>query len=268
MKLLYISEITGKVGISAVKKVLPILKNKLAPDLIIGNANSATNFGGLGRQHASYLRKLGIECITAGDSIFNKKDLVEAFDQIPYVLRPVNLPDCSPGRGWRLINIAGSRKKIAVISAIGRVGQHKILADNPFIKLENIITFLKKETGTIVIDFSSFATAEKQTLAYMLAGKVSAIIGSGTKAASCDENILSGKTAYITDAGRTGSFNSVGGCVPEYKIQEYIKGLPDFGRDCWERPVLQGVFICFSENGNALKIERIFEETSLCAKEE
>lgn len=264
MNLLYISEITGKAGIALVKKLMPRLREKYCPDIIIGNANSATGCGGLGIQHAGYLRKLGIECITGGDSIFNRKDLTEALDRLPYVLRPVNLPDCSPGKGWRFINLQNPAKKIAVVSAIGQIGQHRIFADNPFVKLEHLITFLSKETDTVIIDFSASATAEKQTLIHLLAGKVSAIIGSGTKVPTSDESIFAGRTAYITDSGRTGSFNSVGGYEPSYKIQEYLKGLPDFGRDCWTRPVLQGVNIRFDDSGAAAGIERIFEEGILC----
>lgn len=265
MKLLYISEITGKAGIAVVKKILPSLKKKYLPDVIIGNANSATASGGLGRQHAAYLRKLGLECITAGDLIFNKHDLVEVLDKTTYVLRPANLPDYSPGNGWKLLYVNNNpEKKIAVISVLGRVGQRRISADNPFVKLENLISFFKNKTNIIIIDFSSNATAEKQSLAYYLDGKVSAIIGSGTKVQTSDERIFDGGTAYITDAGRTGSFNSVGGYVPEHKIREYLRCLPDFGRDCWDKPVFQGVCAEIGEDGKALRIERIFEEVPLC----
>ncbi len=263
MNILYIAEITGKAGVWLVKTQLPNLKEKYKSDFVIANANSATGSGGLGKQHAVYLKKLGIDCITSGDLIFQKKDLVDDLPKTPHVLRPFNLPSESPGNGWKIFNLKPN-KKIAVVSVIGRIGHHKIMAENPFTETEKLVSRLKEEAHIIFVDFSSFATAEKQALGFLLSGKVSALIGSGTRVQTADECILENKTAYITDAGRTGSLNSVGGYAIEDKIREYRTCLPDFGKDAWARPVLQGLFIKTDDEGNAIEIKRIFEESELC----
>ncbi len=264
MKILYIAEITGKAGVWLVKKKLNDLKAEFAPDFVIANANSATASGGLGKQHSCYLRKLGIDCITAGDFIFQKKDLVDDLNKTGYILRPHNLPINSPGRGWKFLYTKDGKDRLAVVSVLGRIGHHRIMAENPYTCTEALISKLKTETNFILVDFSAFATGEKQALAYMLDGKVSAIIGSGTKVQTADEEILENKTAYITDAGRTGSLNSVGGYGIQEKIQEYKTCLPDYARDAWDRLTIQGVNIELDGEGKAKKIERIFKEVEYC----
>ena len=248
-----------------------------------------TGAGGLGQQHAGYLRKMGIDCITGGDCIFQKKDLVENLAQMPFVLRPCNFPEHSPGAGYRYFT-ARSGKKLAVISLLGRVGCHRLLADNPFTLMQALLPHIATETPFIVVDFSSIATAEKQTMAFFLAGKVSALIGSGTGAAAADERLLSAdtgvsgagassvscahigmqcagaetdavqhcrKTAYITDAGRTGSFDSVGGYAPSSKIREYRTGLFEYPQETWQRVCVQGLDIELDGAGGAQSIQRV-----------
>ena len=286
MNILYIAEITGKVGVWAVKKNIAELKRRYQPDFIIANADLATGAGGLGLQHAGYLRKMGIDCITGGDCIFQKKDLVENLPQMPFVLRPCNLPEHSPGAGYRYFT-ARNGKKLAVISLLGRVGRHRLLADNPFTLMQTLLPHIVGETPFIVVDFSSIATAEKQTMACFLAGMVSALIGSGTGAATADERLLSAdpdvsglvagnahpnmqsagaktgaaqqrrKTASITDAGRTGSFDSVGGYAPSSKIREYRTGLFEYPQETWQRVCVQGVDIELDGAGGALSIHRV-----------
>ncbi len=260
MKILYIAEITGKAGIWLVKKKLKDLKKEYQSDFVIANANSATGSGGLGRQHAAYLRKLGVDCITAGDSIFQKQDLVEVLDKTGYVLRPYNLPTESPGKGWRFLYSKQGNEKLAVVSILGRIGLHRIMAENPYTYAEELVKKLKQESKFILVDIASAATGEKQAFSHMLDGQVSAVIGSCAKAQTTDNCILKNGTAYITDAGRTGSLNSVGGYGIEEKIREYKTCLPDYGREAWDKPCIQGLSITLNPEGKATKIERIFQE--------
>ena len=286
MRIFYIAEITGKVGVWAVKKNIAEIKRRYQPDFIIANAGMATGAGGLGKQHAGYLRKMGIDCITGGDCIFQKKDLVENLPQMPFVLRPCNLPEHSLGAGYRYFT-ARNGGKLAVVSILGRVGRHRLLADNPFTLMQALLPKIERETPFIVADFSSTATAEKQTMAFFLAGRISVLIGSGTGAATADERLMSAecdlsgagsadahidmqtatvetgceqhnrKTAYITDAGRTGSFDSVGGHAPSGKIREYRTGLFEYPQETWQRVCIQGVDIELDGAGGALSIERV-----------
>lgn len=296
MRVFYIAEITGKAGVWAIKKNIAEIKSRYQPDFIIANADTATGAGGLGKQHAGYLRKMGINCITGGDCIFQKKDLVENLRQMPFVLRPCNLPEQSPGAGYRYFTTRNG-EKVAVISLLGRVGRHRLLANNPFTLMQAVLSKIKRETPFIVADFSSTATAEKQTMAFFLAGRVSALIGSGTGAATADERLMSAeydvsvassaahtdmqraasdahidaqtaaaersgephgrKTAYITDAGRTGSFDSVGGHAPSGKIREYRTSLFEYPQETWQRVCVQGVDIELDGAGGALSISRV-----------
>jgi len=148
MKILYIAEIVGKAGMWLIKTKLKELKREYNPDFIIANANSATASSGLGRQHAGYLKKLGINCITLGDSAFQKKDLVEYLHKMTYVLRPVNLPAESPGMGIKFL-FSEKNEKLAVISALGRVGNHRITAENPYTELDKLVKNIKKKIAII-----------------------------------------------------------------------------------------------------------------------
>ena len=263
MKILYIAEIVGKAGIYALKKCLPELKKEKNPDFIIACADGATGGNGLGRNHAAYIRKLGVHVLTTGDCCFYKKDLTENIGKIPYVLRPDNLNIEAPGLGARVyhvdsLNSHGQKEnhKIAVAVLLGQSGFGRLHGNNPFSGLPALLERLRLETSHVIIDFHAQATAEKQTFFAMASGGCTAVIGSHTRVQTADERILKG-TAVITDAGRTGSIESVGGCDRESRIKEYISGIPDWTREAWEKPELQGVFVEIGENGKALSIERI-----------
>ena len=259
MKILYIAEIVGKAGIYALKKCLPELKKEKKPDFVIACADGATGGNGLGRNHAAYIRKLGVNVITTGECCFYKKDLTENFSKIPYVLRPDNLNPEAPGIGCRTYTIADaqSKQKVAVAVLLGQSGFRRIHGNNPFSGLPSLLERLRRETPYVVIDFHALATAEKQTLFAMADGSCSAVIGSHTRVQTSDERILSGGTAVITDSGRTGSLESVGGCDRESRIKEYLSGIPDWTKEAWEKPVLQGLFFELSKTGKALSVERV-----------
>ncbi|MGP1529975.1 MAG: TIGR00282 family metallophosphoesterase [Treponema sp.] len=256
MKIFYIAEITGKVGIWTVKKTIGDIKKVYNPDFIIANANRATGGSGLGKEHANYLKKMGVDCITGGDCMFQKQDLVQSLAAMPFVLRPANISQSSPGSGYHYF-FTGKKEKLAVISLLGRYGRYRMLADNPFSFIEKTIQAIQAQTNYIFVDFSSSATAEKKALAYFLAGKVSALIGSGAHAATADEQLLYGTTAFITDAGRTGSFQSVGGYVPAQKIEQYRTGLFEYPYESWDTPCLQGLTLTVDECGKAQAIGRV-----------
>lgn len=258
MKILYVGEIVGKAGIWCVKNALPVLKQTEKPDLVIASGDGATGNAGLGRQHAGYLRKMGIDALVGGDCIYYKKDLVEGIDAMPYVIRPANLPPESPGRGWRFMN--AGKEKVAVVSLLGRAGFPRIHADNPFTLLPSLADRLRQETPYIIVDFHAAATAEKQALFFHADGMVSAVIGSHGRVATADETILPRGTGVITDAGRTGSLDSVGGTDSAIKIREYLTRVPEWTKDAWDKPALQGVIIEIDRTGKTTSIRRIRQE--------
>ena len=259
MKILYIAEIVGKSGVYALKKCLPELKREKNPDFIIACADGATGGNGLGRNHAAYIRKLGVQVLTTGECCFYKKDLTENLGKIPYVLRPDNLNIEAPGIGSRVYNTGSDAKnqKVAVAVLLGQNGFNRVHGNNPFSGLPALLERLRQETPYVVIDFHALATAEKQTFFAMADGGCSAVIGSHTRVQTADERILPGGTAVITDAGRTGSAESVGGCDRESRIKEYLSGIPDWTKETWEKPELQGLFFEIAENGKALSVERL-----------
>lgn len=258
MKILYIAEIVGKAGIYALKKCLPELKKEKNPDFIIACADGATGGNGLGRNHAAYIRKLGVQVLTTGECCFYKKDLTENFGKLPYVLRPDNLNAEAPGTGSRIYgNTTTANQKLAVAVLLGQNGFSRLHSNSPFSGLPALLERLNQETPFVIIDFHALATAEKQTFFTMANSRCSAVIGSHTRVQTADERLLAGGTAVITDAGRTGSAESVGGCEKESRINEYLSGIPDWTREAWEKPELQGVFIELDESGKAVSIERI-----------
>jgi len=256
VRILYVAEIVGKAGVYAVKKALPGLVKEKQIDFVVACADGTTGGAGLGKNHAAYLRKLGIDVLTLGESGFFKKDLVQDLGRLPWVLRPANLPPESPGFGSRIFRTK-SGAKIGVVVFIGQSGFSRMHGDNPFLSLPSAAERLRRETPYVLVDFHASATAEKISFSYMADGHVSAVFGSHARVQTADELVLQKGTAYITDAGRTGSVDSVGGCDPESRVKEYVTGIPDWTRDAWARPELQGVVVDLKSDGSASSIERV-----------
>ncbi len=254
MTIAYIAEIIGKAGVYSFKKGLAELKNQRKIDFVIACADGVTGGAGLGRNHAGYLRKIGADVLTTGDCCFFKKDMVENFDKIPYVLRPDNLTSSAPGYGSRIFK-AGNIK-VAVASLLGQSGFLRLHADNPFARIPIMLERMHQETPIVIIDFHASTTAEKIMFLQAARGQSSAVIGSHFKVQTADEGIFDG-TAYITDAGRTGSINSVGGLDAETKIRELRSGIPEWSAEAWDKPEMQGLIIEIHESGRSKSIERI-----------
>jgi metallophosphoesterase (TIGR00282 family) len=260
VKILYIAEIVGKAGVYACKKALPELKREKKPDFVIACADGTTGGNGLGRNHAAYLRKMGIDVLTTGECCFFKKDLTENLGKLPYVLRPENLNSEAPGIGSRVYRTGGQAvsggPRVALAVLLGQSGFGRTHGNSPFSGLPVLLERLRQETPFVIIDFHAQATGEKQTLFALAAGHCSAVIGSHCRVQTADERLIKG-TAVITDAGRTGSLDSVGGNDTVSRIKEYLSGIPEWTREAWAKPELQGVLIEMDSGGKAVSIERI-----------
>jgi calcineurin-like phosphoesterase len=198
---------------------------------------------------------MGINVLTTGDCCFYKRDLVENLGKIPYVLRPENLNLQAPGIGSRIYPAGAA--KIAVTVLLGQSGFARLHGDNPYARLPALLERLRRETPYIIVDFHAEATAEKGALFALADGACSAVLGSHNRVQTGDERTLPGGTAVITDAGRTGSRNYVGGAEINGRIQEYLTGIPDWTREAWEQPEIQGVCLDIDSRGKSLSIERI-----------
>ncbi|TFG85242.1 MAG: YmdB family metallophosphoesterase [Spirochaetales bacterium] len=252
VRILYIGEIVGRVGVFAVKKTLPSLRDRFNPDFIIANAAGATGGSGIGKTHSIYLRKLGIDVITTGESAFFKKDIVEAFPVSPWLLRPSNHPPGVPGRGHRIYHSRVG--DVAVIQLLGQAGFGRIHLGNPFHALDSLL----ETVGTnvpVVFEFRAATTAEKNAMFRHTDGRVSALIGSYARSLTSDARVSASGTAFITDAGMTGSTLSVCGMDAQMKIREFMSGIPVWAKDATALPEVQGCSIEIGDDGKARSIE-------------
>lgn len=255
IRILYVGEIVGKTGVFVLKRLLGELKRSLCVDFTIANADSATGGSGLGRQHAMYLRKLGVDCLTTGDCAYCKRDSVDYMPQATFVLRPANYPEANPGRG--ALTFRTSRGPVTVISLLGQSGFSRVHLDSPFDAVDRILSAPSLPRGAKIVDFHASPTAEKIVMIRHLDSRVSAVIGSHLKVLTADAQISGRGTASVTDAGRTGSFMSVGGADPEVRVQEYLSGIPAWAGDGRLGLEFQGCLVEIGEDGRALSIETL-----------
>lgn len=257
IRILYIGEIVGRVGVFSVKKLLPRLRKEFAADLVVACANGATGGSGLGKAHAAYLRKLGIDVLTTGEAAFYKKDIVEAFPKFSWLLRPLNYPADVPGRGYGFYRT--DKGPVAVVQLLGQAGFTRIHLDNPFAALDRVLPALKENAKAVILDFRAATTAEKRAMAIHADGRLTAAIGSYARTLTADASVSAAGTASITDSGRTGSLASVGGLDAETRIGEYLSGVPSWPRDAVDAPELQGCVVEAGPDGKAVSIEAFRE---------
>jgi metallophosphoesterase (TIGR00282 family) len=253
LSIAYVGEITGKAGVFALKSGLPELRNRYKPDFILACADSATGVAGLGVQHAVYLRKLGVDCLTVGDCAYYKPDMTEFYPRAGWVVRPANYPYDNPGRGWKYFKTG--QGSLVVLSLLGQAGFARVHAENPFLTADHLLAKLSNECRTILVDFHAATTAEKLTMAAYLDGRVSAVLGSHAKALTADARLSPRGTAAITDCGRTGSIQSVGGMNPEAKVREYMTALRAWAGDGNLGLEIQGCVLRIADSGRAEAIE-------------
>ncbi len=253
INVVFIGDITGKSGVFTLKSTLPGIRARYNPDFIIASADSTTGGAGLGVQHAVYLRKLGIDCLTVGDCAYYKIDMTEFYPKAGWVLRPANYPYENPGRGWKIFKTKAG--KIAVVSLLGQAGFPRVHAENPFPAADQLVQRIKAETAAIVVDFHAATTAEKLTLAGYLDGRVSAVVGSHSKALTADARVTKKGTAAITDCGRTGSILSVGGMEPEARVREFMTAVRVWEGDGSLGLEVQGCFFRIGDSGLAERME-------------
>lgn len=255
LRILYLGEIVGKAGIYCVKSELNRLRREHRIDFVIANGDGATGGFGIGKNHSIYLHKLGVECITGGDQIYYKKDMVPHIGKAPYIVRPANLPPAAPGRGWRHFDAGGQR--LAVCSLLGMAGFGKVHASNPFTFIPELVERMKRDTPCILLDFHAATTAEKYTMFHIADGLLSAVVGSGHRSITADAAVSERGTATICDTGRTGSLNSVGGLDPSVEIQKFLRQVPERSKEWWENLELQGAIIEIDSEGSAVSIESL-----------
>lgn len=253
VKILFIGDIVGKPAREYLKEFLPVLREQEELDLIIANGENASGGSGIIPSTAEDLFSSGIDIITSGDHIFKKREVKEVLENMD-VLRPLNYGPAAWGRGYLIKEFSGFN--VAVVNLLGRVFMQP--TDCPFKSVEEILPGLKGKAGIIIVDMHAEATSEKVAMGYFLSGRVSAVLGTHTHIPTADERIIDGFTAYITDAGMTGSFDSVLGREKSHIIERFVTNMPLRFNLAKGDVRIQGViFETDSETGKSLNIRRV-----------
>ncbi len=255
MKILFVGDVVGRIGRQALSNQLHRLVDIHQIDLVVVNGENAAAGFGLTANIANELFDLGIDVITSGNHIWDKREIYEQLDSQKRLLRPANYPPGLPGRGSGLFSTSGGIQ-VGIVNLEGRVFMNNL--DCPFRAAEQLCEELRVHTPIILVDFHAEATSEKMALGCYLDGRVSAVVGTHTHVQTADEHILPGGTAYITDAGMTGSRDAVIGIRKELAIEKFLTQLPVRFEVAKKDPWLCGVLIEVDEKtGRALGIERI-----------
>ncbi len=225
MKILFIGDVVGRTGREALKAHLPELREKLDTDFVIVNADNASHGRGVTVKVFKEFLELGVDCVTGGDHVWDQKEIITSIDRYPNLLRPYNYIDENPGAGMLEANTLGG-KKIVVIHIQGRVFMPPIAC--PFKAVDEILA--RKRLGhnadAIFVDFHAEATSEKMAMAQYLDGRVSSVVGTHTHIPTADCQVFPEGTAFQTDAGMTGDYNSVIGVKKEAAIRRLIGVVP------------------------------------------
>lgn len=255
MRLLMIGDVVGRSGRRAVKVNVSGLRREFGLDLVIANGENAAGGNGITKEVAVELFSSGVDVLTMGNHVWSKKEAFDYIDGEKRIVRPANYPPGTPGAGANVYETRG-KSKIAVINLAGRVFLQAL--DCPFRKADELVAKVKERARVVVVDFHAEATSEKIAMGWYLAGKVSAVVGTHTHVQTADERILPGGTAYITDVGMTGPWNSVIGVKKEIIIDKFITQIPQRFEVAPGPYQFNAVVIDIDdETGEALSIDRI-----------
>lgn len=255
MKVLFIGDIVGDLGIDAVEKYLPRLKKKYQIDVVIANGENAAKGRGITKRIYQDLLMMGVDVITMGNHTWDQREIYDFIDDTDYLIRPANFSKEAPGKGMTTITKNG--QAISVINLHGRV--FLPAHDEPFAMAEELIAEAKKQSPIVFVDFHAETTSEKIALGWHLAGQASVVVGTHTHVQTADERILPGGTAYISDVGMTGPYDEVLGMKKESVIYRFKTNMP-VRFEVPERgaEVLSAFFVEIDDkNGQATHCERI-----------
>jgi len=255
MKILFIGDIVGKPGRRAVRELLPNIVSTYEIDVIIANCENAAAGFGITREIVEELYKDSVDVLTSGNHIWDKREIREFVEDYETLLRPANYPEGTPGWGSVIIETKAGIK-VGILNLAGRVFMQPI--DCPFRTAEKELASLVGKTNVIVVDMHAEATSEKKALGWFLDGRVSAVLGTHTHVQTADEEILPGGTAYISDVGMTGPFDSVIGVRKDIVIEKFLYQIPNKFDVAKGDVRLQGVVFEVSEkDGKCSSIQRL-----------
>jgi len=225
MKILFFGDVVGKAGREAVDRALDRARRDLKPDFVIVNGENAAHGFGITAKICQEFYDLGVDAITTGNHLWDQREIIKVIDSDQRLLRPLNYPPRTPGRGATILEAADGRK-VLVISVICRLFMG--LSDDPFQALEATLAQhrLGRTVDAIVVDVHGEATSEKMAIGHALDGRVSLVVGTHTHVPTSDTRILAGGTAYQTDIGMCGVYDSVIGMGKENAVERFVSKKP------------------------------------------
>jgi 2',3'-cyclic-nucleotide 2'-phosphodiesterase len=255
MKVIIIGDVVGKPGRKILASALKTLKEQHEAEFVVANIENAAEGAGLVPRMGDEILNAGVDVMTSGNHIFDKKEVIQYIENQPRLLRPANYAPDAPGRGlW--LGSTGSGTQVAVINIQGRVFMPP--TDCPFRTADRLLAEIGNRASVIIVDHHAEATSEKLAMGRYLDGRVSVVVGTHTHVQTADEQIFPGGTAYITDLGMTGPYDSVIGVESQLVIARFLRGLPIRYQTASENPRLHGVVVEIDErSGKAVSIERL-----------
>jgi metallophosphoesterase (TIGR00282 family) len=219
VRVLFVADVIGSPGRKALAALLPLVRERTRADAVVLNGENAAGGFGITPENVKDFLALGVDVITTGNHVWDKKEILPLLETEPRLLRPANYPPGNPGRGATVVEVGGAR--LGVLNLQGRTFMVPI--DDPFRAADALLAEMKDRADAVVIDFHAEATSEKQALARYLDGRVAALIGTHTHVQTADDRVLAGGTAYITDLGLTGGLGGVIGMKAEISIDRQTR---------------------------------------------
>jgi metallophosphoesterase (TIGR00282 family) len=262
MTLLFIGDVVGKPGREMLRKALPAVVDAHDADFVVANVENAAAGFGITKEIGETILEWGVDVMTSGNHVWDKKEALDYIPHQPRLLRPANFPAGVPGRGTHVADTRDGRA-VGVINVMGRVFMQPL--DDPFAVVLREIEAIRHRTRVVLVDFHAEATSEKIAMGWHLDGKVTAVVGTHTHVQTADERLLPGGTAYLTDAGMTGPHDSIIGMEREAALARFRTGLPSKFEPAAGNPRLNGVVVtCDDRTGRATSITRIsYSESQL-----
>lgn len=256
VRVLCVGDVVGPAGRLALREGLPKLTAQYSIDAVIVNAENTAAGAGLTASLYEKILRYGVDLVTLGDHIYRRQDIIPVLEKSDRVVKPANLPASAPGKEFAIRTLA-SGHRIAVVSLLGRMFM-KLQANCPYAAADRVLAAIPKDVKMIVVDMHAEATSEKVAMGWHLEGRASIVFGTHTHVPTADECILPKGTAYVTDLGMTGPYDSVLGRLKDRVLASLITGVPRT-LDVAERdPRLYGIVVTLDpHSGRAQTIERV-----------
>lgn len=256
LKLLCIGDVIGSPGRHILRQVLPCIVEQHNIECVIVNAENVAGGSGITAPLYEKLMNYGVHLITLGDHIYRRKEIIPLLEKAENIVKPANYPAAAPGKEFAIYQTASGRR-VVVISLMGRMFM-KVPVNSPFEAADRVLAALPDDVKIVVVDFHAEATSEKMAMGWYLDGRVSVLFGTHTHVPTADDRILTRGSAFITDLGMTGPYDSILGREKEPVMKAMIQGIPspfDVANDDLR---LSGIIVSVeTETGLATSVERI-----------